>query len=96
MPAVVEVVSDDVVDEASGHPVHGQRFRWAMGVRPIISVDLQRAPRLHDSPIASTRVKRISHLLMSSAEYGAIREMLIVAATDESDWTAGGQFPLSS
>lgn len=96
MPAIVEIVSNDVMDEASGHPVHGQRFRWAMGVRPIITVDVDRAPALHDTPIASTRVMRLSYLLLSSGEYGAIRDMLIDVAREESNRAVGTPLPLGS
>lgn len=37
-PALMELVSDDVADDAGGHPVHGQRWRWRMDVRPLVTL----------------------------------------------------------
>jgi hypothetical protein len=93
MPAIVQLVSDDVVDEKVEHPKHGERFRWNMRVRPVVTVDLDRAPRLKESPIESSRVKRISHLLLRPGEYAPIQEMLLSAARDETDWQLTGPFP---
>jgi hypothetical protein len=93
MPAIVQLVSDDVVDEKKEHPKHGERFRWSMRVRPVVTVDLDRAPRLQGSPIKSSRVKRLSHLLLRPEEYAPIQDMLLGAARDETDWQLTGPFP---
>ncbi|MEJ7784084.1 MAG: hypothetical protein WKF96_04715 [Solirubrobacteraceae bacterium] len=93
IPAIVQVVSDEAFDEKEAHPKHGDRFRWGMGVRPVVTVDLDRAPRLRDTPIASARVKRLSHLLLNPSEYAPIRELLLEAATDETAWSLAGPFP---
>jgi len=93
MPAIVRVVSDEVFDERTAHPKHGKRFRWGMWVRPLVAVDLDRAPQLHNTPIASTRVRRLSHLLLNPNEYAPIRELLLEAARDETAWMLTGPFP---
>ncbi|MBX5468867.1 MAG: hypothetical protein IRZ21_03110 [Thermoleophilaceae bacterium] len=96
MPAIVEVASDTVTDEKDGHPEHGERFRWMMRVRPLISVDLDVAPHLTRTPIKPTRVKRLSHLLLRPDEYEAIRELLLEAAHADTQWNLSGRFPLGS
>jgi hypothetical protein len=93
MPAIVRVASDEVFDEMEAHPKHGERFRWGMWVEPVVAVDLDRAPTLDSSPIASTRVRRLSHLLLTKAEYDPLRAALLGAAADETDWTITGPFP---
>ena len=94
MPAIVQIASDDVFDEKEAHPKHGDRFRWGMHVRPIVAVDLQHAPTLQQSPIASSRVKRLSHLLLTPGEYATLRDQLLTAAANETAWTPRGPFPL--
>lgn len=83
LPAIMELASDEVLDDGGEHPIHGQRFRWKMRVRPVITVGLDRAPHLRETAIASSRVKRLSHIVLRSEEYSPIRRMLLDAASDE-------------
>lgn len=94
LPAIVELASDDVLDDGGAHPVHGQRFRWKMHVRPIVAAGLDQAPHLRETDIASSRVKRLSHILLHPDEYSPIRQMLLDAASDELVWSLTGAFPM--
>jgi len=72
LPAVVEVVDDDVHE--GGHPRDSKKWRWRMSVKPLLVVPRFRdAPRLEDVGINPLRVRRQSHILISPAEVNTIR-----------------------
>jgi alkanesulfonate monooxygenase SsuD/methylene tetrahydromethanopterin reductase-like flavin-dependent oxidoreductase (luciferase family) len=93
LPAIVQVASDQVEDEREAHPTHGDRFRWAMRVRPILALDLDLAPRLAATRVASTRVRRLSHMLLNPSEYRSIHDLLTASIRAETAWSVTGPFP---
>lgn len=80
-PALMELVSDDVADDAGGHPVHGQRWRWRMDVRPLVTLPMDDAPSLADAGFDPLRVRRQSHIVLTIDEYERIRNLILARAT---------------
>ena len=79
LPAIVEVVSDEV------HPGEHPRFKYRMQVRPILTVGLRDAPTLSDTTVSPMRVRRQSHILMTAREFGLARNLILAAASDRLD-----------
>ena len=80
-PALMELVSDDVIDGGGDHPIHGQRWRWRMDVRPLVTLSLDDAPTLADAGIDPLRVRRQSHIVLTTAEFATIRDLILAAAS---------------
>lgn len=81
--ALMEVVSDEVLDEIDGHPKHGARWRYAMRVRPLILLHLPIAPTLLQAEIDPLRVRRQSHIKLETPEYDHIRGLLLDRAAPD-------------
>jgi len=79
-PALMELVSDSVIDDGGGHPVHGQRWRWRMDIRPLITIPMEHAPSLADVGIDPLRVRRQSYILLTKEEYERARDLIAAAA----------------
>jgi len=75
--ALMELVSDEVLDEAGGHPVNGKRWRYAMHVRPLVLLDLPSAPTLAEAEIDPLRVRRQSYIKLTAGEFMPIRGLLL-------------------
>jgi hypothetical protein len=82
-PALMELVSDEVVDDADGHPVDGKRWRWRMEVRPLVTLELRSAPALEQTSIDPLRLRRQSHILLTEREYDELRSLVLAAAERE-------------
>lgn len=80
-PALMELVSDDVSDDSGGHPVNGQRWRWRMDVRPLVTLALGDAPTLADAGIDPLRVRRQSHIVLTTQEFARIRDLILARAS---------------
>jgi len=74
LPAIVEVVSDEVYDEK------GPRFKYRMEVRPIVTAGLRDAPALSDTKVNPLSVRRQSHLSMTPREFKVVRTLILEAA----------------
>jgi len=74
LPAIAQVVSDEVEDEKE------PRWRWKMAVRPIVAVSLRDAPALADTSIDPLRVRRQSHIYLTPREFQVARHLLLQAA----------------
>jgi hypothetical protein len=79
-PALMELVSDDVTDDTGGHPVHGQRWRWRMDVRPLVTLPLDDTPTLAEGGIDPVRVRRQSHIVLTRDEFDRIRDLILARA----------------
>ncbi len=76
-PAVVELISNDVEEDLS-HPRHAQRWPWRMSVRPrLVIPTLGDAPTLADSGIDPLRLRRQSHILLSTPEWEHFRYVFL-------------------
>jgi len=80
-PALMELISDDVTDDGGGHPVHGERWRWSMDVRPLVTLALDDAPTLADARIDPLRLRRQSHIVLTTQEFATIRDLILAAAS---------------
>lgn len=80
-PALMEIAADDVVDDTGGHPIQGQRWRWRMSVRPLVTLPLDEAPTLSDAGIDPLRVRRQSHILLTKAGFVVIRDLILAGAS---------------
>lgn len=85
---LMELMSDEVIDEEEGHPVDGKRWRYAMVVRPLILLDLPTAPTLADAKIDPLRVRRQSHIKLTSSEYTRLHGLLLSRASPTVDPTS--------
>jgi hypothetical protein len=74
LPAIVEVVSDEVHDEG------GTRWKYRMDVRPIVTVGLRDAPALSETSVSPMSVRRQSHIFMTPREFQVIRVLILDAA----------------
>ncbi|MFL5817731.1 MAG: hypothetical protein ACJ76L_09025 [Conexibacter sp.] len=86
LPALIELVSDEVEDDLGGHHRDGRRWRWRMAVRPLVTLPLGVAPSLAEIGIDPLRVRRQSHILLTRTEYEAARNLVLeraAAAVDE-------------
>lgn len=79
--ALMELVSDDVVDGGGNHPVNGPRWRWQMDVRPLVTLALDDAPTLVDAGIDPLRVRRQSHIVLTTREFATIRDLILNVAS---------------
>lgn len=73
LPAIVEVVSDEVHDDG------GERFRYRMDVRPLITVGLRDAPALGDTNVNPMSVRRQSYIFMTPREFQVVRTLILDA-----------------
>jgi hypothetical protein len=80
-PAIVEVVSNKVHDDDEGHPRYGKRWQWKMEVRTHVAMDLASAPTLGESSIDPLRLRRQSHILLTTEEFELLRELILGRAT---------------
>lgn len=71
LPAIVEVVSDEVHDDG------GARFRYRMEVRALVTVGLRDAPSLGDTTISPTSVRRQSHIYLTPEQFRKVRKLII-------------------
>lgn len=91
-PALMEVISDDVADDQGGHPVHGDRWRWCMQVRPLVTLPLGDAPTLAEAGIDPLRLRRQSHIVLTREEYERVRDLVLAAASrSASSEVTGGE-----
>jgi hypothetical protein len=79
LPAIVEVVSDEV------HSENDPRFKYRMDVRPIVTVGLRDAPALTEALANPQRVRRQSHILLDRREFQIARHFILEAASKTSD-----------
>ncbi|MEJ7783725.1 MAG: hypothetical protein WKF96_02905 [Solirubrobacteraceae bacterium] len=79
--ALMELISDDVSDDGGAHPVDGQRWRWRMDVRPLVTLSLDDAPTLAQAGIDPLRVRRQSHIVLTSEEYETISGLILARAS---------------
>lgn len=84
LPAVVEVVSDDV-QESRDNPRYSARWPWRMTVRSRLVVPaLTAAPNLAAVAIDPLRVRRQSHIRLDGEELDRVRKALIPVVEGES------------
>jgi hypothetical protein len=88
-PALMELVSDDVNDDAGGHPVDGQRWRWRMDVRPLVTLPLDDSPTLAEAGIDPVRVRRQSHILLTGEEFELVRDLILVRTASRATVQSG-------
>jgi len=88
-PALMELVSDDVNDDAGGHPVDGQRWRWRMDVRPLVTLPLDDSPTLAEAGIDAVRVRRQSHILLTGEEFELVRDLILARAASRATVQSG-------
>lgn len=74
LPAIVEIVSDEV------HEEDGPRWKYRMEVRPILTVGLRDAPSLGDTTISSMSVRRQSHIFLTPRDFQVVRTLVLEAA----------------
>ncbi len=78
-PAVVEVVADAVLPDEEG----SERWRWRMQVRPRVVVpQLRDAPTLSQIGLNPLRLRRQSHILLTSAEWERFRAAFLPPIAD--------------
>jgi hypothetical protein len=75
MVALAEVAADDVFEEPDA-----TRFKFSMSVRPIVTVGLREAPRLTDTPVNPTSVRRQSHVRMEPEAFKVARSLIFESA----------------
>ena len=85
LPAIMELISDEVLDDHAGHPVHGKRWRYKMEVRPLVVLPMGDAPTLDDVGIDPLRVRRQSHIKLTREEYLVARDLITAAAGRDVD-----------
>lgn len=76
-PGIVEVMTDQVEDDATGHPVYAGRWRWKMAVKPHVVLTLDDAPTLGDVGLDPLRLRRQSHIRLDMPEFDAIRSAIL-------------------
>jgi hypothetical protein len=87
LPALMQLLSDDAEDVAE-HPYGPQRWRWRMDVRPLVTLPLEVAPSLADVGVDSLRVRRQSHILLTTDEYTTARRLIVETASHEAQCVA--------
>lgn len=72
-PAVVEVLTGEV-NNAIDHPRYSARWPWHMSVRPrVVIPSLENAPTLAQVGVDPLRLRRQSHILLTTDEWERVR-----------------------
>lgn len=77
LPALMRVVSDAVDEDLTE-----DRWKWCMHVRPVVTLSLEDAPSIYDTPINPLSVRRQSHIRVVPSDYEAIRTLIMNEASN--------------
>ncbi len=61
-----------------------------MDVRPLVTHSLDDAPTLAEAGIDSLRVRRQSHIVLTTAEFATIRDLILAAASRDGEQPGEG------